>query len=196
MGPTTVGPTYSVRQLLVESPQSAKEQVDKQLDIKVKLPPAISREQIVEAIVGLLDIPLADVIFPAWEQYGEIRRAMAETRDHPQLVRQVRVAGHTLKSTHHPTIECDLEGKKLFELKLELELSLHFVGVVVTVANGEITVIEPGDATVTASLKTESGATLIPERQLIIMFTEPVRQRPAAEAPATIASAEQTVTRL
>jgi hypothetical protein len=160
--------------LLVESRQSAKEQVDKHLDVKVKLPAAISREQLLEAVVGLLDIPLADVIFPAWEQYSEVRRAMTETREHPRLVRQVRVAGHTLTSTHHPTVECHLEGTKLFELKLELDLSLHFVGVVVTVARGEITAIEPGDATVTASLKTAAGETLIPERQLIVMFSEPV----------------------
>lgn len=188
MGPTTVGPTYSVQQLLVESRQSAKDQVDKHLDVKVKLPAAISREQLVEAVVGLLDIPIADVIFPAWEQYSEVRRAMTETREHPRLVRQVRVAGHTLTSTHYPTVECDLEGAKLFELKLELDLSLHFVGAVVTVARGEITAIEPGDATVTASLKTATGATLIPERRLIIMFSERVRPRPAASRPATIAS--------
>jgi hypothetical protein len=186
MGPTTVGPALSVRQLLVDSPQSAKEQVGKHLDALVKLPLGISRDQAIEAILGLLDIPLADVIFPAWEQYNDVRRAIAETRDQPGVVRQVRVAGHTLTSTHHPTLECDLDGNKLFLLELELDLSLHFAGVVITIARGEIMAIGPGDATVTASLKTAKGVTLIPERQLIVLFSEPVTQRPAAANTATV----------
>ena len=174
MGSAAVGPTLSVRQLLSGSPQAAKDDVAKHLDVLVTLPAGLSREEVLEAIWGLLDIPLADVIFPAWEQYSDVRRAMAETRDQPRLVRQVRVGGHTLTSKHHPSLECELEGTKVFVLELELDLALHFTGAVVSVAGGEITAVGPGDATVTASLKTAAGVTLIPERQLSIVVPEPM----------------------
>jgi hypothetical protein len=125
MGPTTVGPALSVRQLLIASPESARNQIDKQLDKLVRLPAGISRDQSIEAILGLLDIPLADVLFAAWEQYNEVRKAKVETRDHPGTVQQVRIAGHTLTSTHHPSLQCDLDGKNLFVVQLQLDLSLH-----------------------------------------------------------------------
>jgi hypothetical protein len=169
--------------LLSGSPQAAKDDVGKHLDVLISLPAGLSREQVIEAIWGLLDIPLSDVIFPAWEQYSDVRRAMAETRDQPRLVRQVRVGGHTLSSKHHPSLACELEGKQLFVLELELDLTLHFTGAVVSVADGEITAVAPGDATVTASLKTTSGVTLIPERQLIIVVPEPMIR--VSRGPAT-----------
>jgi hypothetical protein len=160
--------------LLSGSPQATKEDVGKHLDVLVTLPVGLSREQVLEAVWGLLDIPLSDVIFPAWEQYSDVRRAMAETRDQPRLVRQVRVGGHTLSSKHHPSLACELEGTQVFVLDLELDLTLHFTGAVVSIAGGEITAVAPGDATVTASLKTASGVTLIPERQLITVVPEPM----------------------
>jgi hypothetical protein len=191
MGSAAVGPTLSVRQLLSGSPQTAKEDVDKHLDVLVTLPAGLSREEVLEAIWGLLDIPLADIIFPAWEQYSDVRRAMAETRDKKGVVRQVRVGGHTLTSKHHPSLECELEGTRVFALELDLELALHFTGAVVSVAGGEITAVGPGDATVTASLKTASGVTLIPERQLIIVVPEPIIRVPRA-GETTVASSAPT----
>lgn len=190
MGPVTGGPSISVRQLLVDSPQTAKAQVDKHLDVLVKLPPGITREQAIEAIWGLLDIPLADIIFPAWDQYQAIRQARVETREHPGVTRKVDVGGHVLTSTHHPSLECDLDGKRLFVLQLELDLAFHFNGVAVTIARGEIEAIGAGDATVTATLKSATGVTLIPERQLIVMFSEPITGPSAAPRPRTVAGTE------
>jgi hypothetical protein len=171
--PTSVGPALSVRQLLAPSTQAATEQIDTQLDAAVKLRVGISREQVIEAILGLCDIPLADILFPAWEQYRDVRDALAATRQQPATVRQVRIAGHTFNSKHHPTLECDLDDVKVFELELELDLSLHFAGVL-TIARGEITTIALGDATVAASLKTAKGVTLIPEQQMIVVFSQPL----------------------
>ena len=183
MGQVTGGPTIGVRQLLVDSAETAKTQLDKHLDVLVKLPAGMTRDEVVEAIWDLLDIPLADIIFPAWDQYEAIRQAKAETREHPEVTRKIDVGGHTLTSTHHPSLECDLEGKRLFVLQLELDLSFHFNGVAVTIARGEIEAIGPGDATVSATLKTATGVTLIPERQLIVMFSEPIGGPSAPRRP-------------
>lgn len=184
MEPTNVGPALTVRQLLSPPGQPARDHLDKHLDqAEVKLRGGISRDQVIEAILGLFDVPLADILFPAWQQYRDVREAMAMTREQPGTVRQVRVAGHTLKSQHHPTLECDLDDVKVFELKLELDLSLHFAGVVVTIAQGEITSLGPGDATATVSLKTDKGVTLIPEQQLIVVFSQPLTP-PKPDRPA------------
>jgi hypothetical protein len=182
--PTPVSSDVSVHQLLSPTPQAARAHVDEHLDSAVSLRVGISRDQVVEAILGLFDIPLSDVLFPAWQQYRDVREAMAQTREQPGTVRQVRVAGHTLKSEHHPTLECDLDDVKVFELELELELSLHFTGVVVTIAHGDIQSIGPGDATVSASLKTSKGVTLIPEQQLIVVFSHALTRSESTPAPA------------
>jgi hypothetical protein len=96
---------------------------------------------------------------------------------------QVRIAGHTFNSKHHPTLECDLDDVKVFELELDLDLSLHFAGVVLTIARGEITSLALGDATVAASLKTASGVTLIPEQQMIVVFSQSLTKAPAPQQP-------------
>jgi hypothetical protein len=174
---TTVGSAPSIRQLLAPSAQVAKDHVNDHLDAAVKLQVGIPREKVIEAILGLFDIPLADILLPAWEQYSDVREAMHKTRKQPGTVRQVRVAGHTFKSEHHPTLECDLDEVKIFELELDLDLELHFAGVVLTIARGEIISIGPGDATVTASLSTAKGVPLIPEQQLIVVFSHPFTRR-------------------
>jgi hypothetical protein len=176
MGSVAVGTTLSLRQLLFPSEAAGKQNVDNHLDVLVTLPAPVSREQVIAAVLGVLDIPLGDVIFRAWESFSEVRKAMAETRGHPESRQQVRVAGHTLTSTHHPTIECDLEGKKLFDLVLDLDLSLHFDGVVVTVGAGEIVAIGPGDAVGSASLKAKSIA-LVPDQEVRVTFPEPIVRR-------------------
>jgi hypothetical protein len=186
--PTNIGPALTVRQLLTPSEQAAKEQLNSHLDAAVKLKVGISREQVIEAILGLFDIPLTDILFPAWEQYREVREAMARTREEPGTVCQVRVGGHTLTSKHRPTLECDLDNVNVFTLKLELDLSVHFAGVVVTITRGEIKSLGPGDATVTASLKTDKGVTLIPDQQLIVVFSQPLtKPQPPAEAASPLA---------
>jgi len=169
--------------LLAPSPRAAQEHVDTHLDAAVSLRLGIPREKVVEAILGLFDIPLTDLLLPAWEQYRDVREAMTKTREQPGTVRQVRVAGNTFKSQHHPTLECDLDEVKVFDLGLELDLSLHFVGVVLTIARGEIISIGPGDATVSASLSTTNGVTLIPAQHLIVVFSQPITKRlPTAQA--------------
>jgi hypothetical protein len=183
MEPIAAGPAPSVRQLLTPSEQAAKDHLNKNLDVAVKLQVGIPREKVIEAILGLFDFPLTDILFPAWEQYRDVRTAMDETRQNPGTTQKVRVASNTLKSVHHPTLQCDLEDVTLFKLNLELDLTVHFAGIVVTVAEGEINSIGPGDATVTATLKTDKGVVLIPDQQLIVVFSEPLTKTPVPISP-------------
>jgi hypothetical protein len=163
--------------LLVPSEEAGKANVDKHLDPVVTLRAGVSRDQVITAVLGLLDIPLADVISGAWESYADVRKAMAETRGNPETdPRQIRIAGHTLTSTHHPSIEGELDGAVVFHLDLDLELSLHFDGVVVTVAAGKVVSIGPGDAVAAASLKAK-GVTLIPDQEVRVSFPEPILTR-------------------
>jgi hypothetical protein len=129
------------------------------------LPDLVARTEIVAALGSVLDIPLEDVLFGAWEKYREVQRAQAETRSQRGARKQVRIAGHTVRSEHHPKLECTANGKTIFTLPLDFNLSLEIEAVVVTVVEGKILEVGPGNAIARASLKARRVA-LIPEQTL------------------------------
>jgi len=166
--------TTTARDLLFPSEAAGKKVLGNQSRaVLADLPKVLSPDKIITAVLAVLDFPLSDLLFTAWEGYDQVRMAKAETRGTIKARKQVRIGGHTVRSTQHPKIECDLEGTRIFDLILDFELSLRFDGVVVTVVEGEVVSIGPGSALAKASLKAK-GVTLVPDRERRITFPEPV----------------------
>lgn len=159
--------TTSVRDLLYPSEEgAARTQLGTQSGpLFANLPAVLSRDRVTTAVLAVLDFPMSDLILKAWEAFEKVRDARVQTRGKPRARVLVLVGGHTLSSTQHPKIECDLNGTRIFDLTLDLELSLRFEGVVVTVVAGEIAEIGPGSALGKVSLKAK-GVTLVPDREV------------------------------
>jgi len=99
------------------------------------------------ALLDLLDTPVGDLIVSAWDKFGTVQKACAETRAKPGSRQQVRVGHHSFQSTQHPRLEAEIDNKSIPLLTLDLILSLTVDGVVVTVAAGRVVTVALGDAT-------------------------------------------------
>jgi len=108
---------------------------------------------IVAAVLDTLNVPIGNVIMNGWNKHHLVREAQKETLGPPATTEFVRLGKHSIKSTHHPRIDLDINGvrKEILKLDLAITLDIETVGVVVT--GGKITGIEPGNAIVSAVLK-------------------------------------------
>jgi len=116
------------------------------------LPEAVAPTRVAEAVWDLLDIPLGDLLVRGWEKHRLIEEAKKATDGQPGAIQQVRIAGHTLKSEHHPKIECDVDGRTIPLLTLRLVVSLTIDTLVVTVTEGQVAGMSPGKVKAVATL--------------------------------------------
>jgi hypothetical protein len=159
MASTTIGDVLTLAGF------DGKAEIERNVGLLDAVPVAVPKADVARALGGVLDMPLGDVLFGAWETYSGVQRARTETNGQRGARKQVRIAGHTVRSVHHPKLECELSGKKVFELVLDFNLLLEIEAVVVTVVEGKILEIGPGTAIASTSLKAGRIA-LIPEQTL------------------------------
>ena len=127
----------------------------------------IPHAELVTAILDAIDIPVGNVAISGWNKCRLIREAKVESLAAPGTKKFVRLAEHSIDSTHHPRIELDLNGARIEILRLDLVVSLQIETVRVVVENGVIAGWGPGNAIVSATLS--SGGL-----QLAKMMSKPV----------------------
>jgi hypothetical protein len=109
-------------------------------------------EEVTELLWEMLDLPLGDLVRGAWNRHRLVEKAKANTRGKPGAIEKVAIAGHTVRSTHHPRIEIDMGTGPLPPLQFDLVVVLKLDAAVATVAEGALKSIAPGEATAEASL--------------------------------------------
>lgn len=134
------------------------------LDSRAKGVPALGRlssigrrvvaRQTVAALGELLDVDLLSVAEKAWCTHDRLVAAGYRTaaRGGQEVV---ELGHHTVRSTHHPTVDLVVNGAVATTIEYELALTLEVASLVAAVRGGFLVAVHPGPCTLTAALSCE-----------------------------------------
>jgi hypothetical protein len=117
-----------------------------------------------ERVFDLLDLNVVDILLAGWAKYHEVQAQLEATRGEPARTVLVHLAHHTLASSHASSIELRAQGRKVLELSFPIELAFEIDAVELTIRNGRICEIRPGDVRARGTVKLEN--TVVLERKL------------------------------
>jgi hypothetical protein len=121
---------------------------------------AVQLSEVTELIWQMLDLPLDDLMSRAWDSHALVQKAKSSTRDKPGAMEQVHLSKHTIRSAHRPKIEVEMVGASLPAMEFDLALTISVDAAVLSVADGRVTEIRPGQ-TSAAGTFTAAGKTLL-----------------------------------
>jgi hypothetical protein len=120
-----------------------------------------------ERVLDLLDLNVVDILIGGWKQHREVRRQLRATAADPARTAIVNLLRHTLTSSHAPSIELRVHGRRLMTLSFPIELSFDIDAVELTLRGGAVRQVRPGAVKVRGTVKIENTAVL--QRELTPM---------------------------
>jgi hypothetical protein len=163
------GPGLSRRSLAAlesgEKMSALKESIARDVS-GVSWPVAFS--ELLNKIGDVLDIRLTDILVAAWHKYREIRKYSDRAAYPPDETFLVPLAGHTVRSVHHPRIEILVDDHPVATVELEIEIDLSLEGAIRKISDGKIKGATTGSCTGKGTIKCEGFTVLEKE-------TEPFR---------------------
>ena len=103
-------------------------------------------------VADLLNFEISDVLVGAWRTRSALLRAANETRDKPDIYRQVTIQTYALGWDEEVDVDITLNGSTMATVTFDLSLDLEVRAVAVVVQSGHITHVQGGDGTVKAAL--------------------------------------------
>jgi hypothetical protein len=101
----------------------------------------------------VLNIDAFELIAKAWASARELHE-YANTTDHPPgHVEIVHLGEHTLTTGVHPVLQITIAGHKLKPMRFSLILTARFQSAALSIRDGAIIAVAPGDGSATAVLK-------------------------------------------
>jgi hypothetical protein len=112
----------------------------------------VARHELADATTEFMSMNLADVAAAGWKKYDALKKAARRTRDDPDAKELVSLTTHKIASSHHPSVDLFLDGKRIATVDIELEVALTVAGMIAVVKQGKLTDIQSGSCTASGSL--------------------------------------------
>jgi hypothetical protein len=109
----------------------------------------VARHELADATTEFMSMNLADVAAAGWKKYDALKKAARRTPDAKELV---SLTTHKIASSHHPSVDLFLDGKRIATVDIELEVALTVAGMIAVVKQGKLTDIQSGSCTASGSL--------------------------------------------
>jgi hypothetical protein len=113
---------------------------------------SVARHELADATTGFMSLNLADVAAAGWKKYDVLKTAARSTRDDPDAKELVSLTTHKIASSHHPSVDLFLDGKRIATIEIGLEVALTIAGMIAVVRQGKLTEIQSGTCTASGSL--------------------------------------------
>lgn len=108
-----------------------------------------------EAVAGLLDVDVVEVLVDAWRAEGSLLEAARATAAEPGRTDHVRLATQTVSWSRRPSVDLYVDGTLHGSIGVELGLELEIAALEAVVRGGSLVRLESGRSTVTARLAVE-----------------------------------------
>jgi hypothetical protein len=103
-----------------------------------------------------LDIDVLELLGKAWSKVKNVRDAAAKSRDTPGEAVIINLGSHDFTHSCQPVMSVRVGTVPLPELKLTLELVAAFKSVRLSITDGKLVSLAPGEASATVRLKYKS----------------------------------------
>jgi hypothetical protein len=117
-------------------------------------------EVLAKKVLETLDVPILDILLPAWKKYREIEEFADPAKYPAGDTFLVSLAEHTVKSEHHPYVEVLFKGATVGRIDFTLTVELTIEGFVLQIQGGRIKGIRTGTLKGQGSLALESAVVL------------------------------------
>lgn len=118
----------------------------------------LARRQAAECLAALLQVDITELVISAWQTSDELLEAAAATRREPGARVVVEAARQHYTAHRDATLDITVDGHKVKELPVRLEIGLELRGLTAALRNGCVTEIGSGAGTMTASLHLDEVA--------------------------------------
>ena len=115
---------------------------------------------LLDRAVEMSDIPLAEILLPAWKKYREIEKFADPQSYPPEDTELVSLLEHTIHSEHKSSLEILFKGVQVKVINFTVVTELTLEGVVLQIRGGRVMAIEAGSVKGKASLAMESKIVL------------------------------------
>lgn len=102
---------------------------------------------------GALDCDVFDVIARGWCKARELHEFSDPASHPPGQTTVVHLGEHALPTSVHPILSIRVGGVQCLSLKFTVEVTANFRSAALSIRNGHIIAVAPGDASVSAQLK-------------------------------------------
>lgn len=145
--------TSTVRSLLFDTSEQAAAALANRGGELGNLPPVmrkVAQREIQNALLELLDIGLAAVVYRGWQQHSTLLAAGRRTVD--GVREMVQLADHIISSTHSPHVALTVDGIELGKIPMSVILSLKMMAITAVVESGHLIGVETGSMAASANL--------------------------------------------
>jgi hypothetical protein len=104
------------------------------------------------ALAGLLEVDVADLLVAGWHRHRAFRRVALASAGTPGSTRLVELSEHRIVSVHEPSVELQVDGRRITTVRFELRVTVEVGGLVAAVRDARLVEIRAGTAEVTATL--------------------------------------------
>ena len=96
---------------------------------------------------SVLNVELSTIIAGAWLKTEMLRDYRDKSLANPAETMTVALSEHTIQSTHRPSIDILVNNKRIDGLALEIGVEMVFESLALTIQNGRVMAIRPGNCT-------------------------------------------------
>lgn len=99
---------------------------------------------VAEKLKDALDVRINDVLLSAWSQHRDLVSDLEKSRQLKGETILVPLADHTIRSTHHPSVEVMVNDRRVAAFKFNANLMMRIQRAVLKVEGGEVVGVESG----------------------------------------------------
>jgi len=112
--------------------------------------------EIMKKLEDLLNVNIPDIMVAAWSKYRTIREYLDSEKYPPDETLLVPLAGHTIRSEHHPYVEILINDEPVGKINFNINLALVLEGITLKIKGGKIREILTGSCKGKGTIKCEN----------------------------------------
>jgi hypothetical protein len=152
------------------------------------LPPrlrAVVLNEIVSVIERVLDEAVVDVLAAGWRKWEVLAAAGQRSLESPGQIEIVELVDHRITSIHHPAVDVTVDGVKVAEITLQIEIVIQVHALTAVVTQGRLAALRSGRGEISVDLSLDgvplTSATRQVELPIEVALGEGIPLVPAAE---------------
>lgn len=116
---------------------------------------AVTRDEIVSVIAGILEIGLVDVLAKGWRKFDALTAAARRSLQTDGTTEIVELVDHEIVSSHRPHIDVMVDGRVIAQIDVGVDVTVELHALTAVVTAGRLSALRSGRADVSAILTIE-----------------------------------------
>lgn len=104
----------------------------------------VMTNNVADKLKDALDVGIDEILTSAWSQHRDLVDDLEKSRQHRGETMLVPLADHTIRSTHHPSVEVTLNDRRVAAFKFNANLMMRIRDAVLKIESGEVVGVESG----------------------------------------------------